>query len=132
MAMLIVMSIIIMVAIYLVTRDSMAMEAEERYQSILLNSNEKIRGVLSDVYVAAINSVHDIEDDIDDPDKLKEHLERMVSLNMYMSSCRLIFEPDFYPKKGHRFEIYAWRHPNTGVIMSRQMNEDHPDFMEHA
>lgn len=71
------------------------------------------------VYVAAINSVHDIEDDIDDPDKLKEHLERMVSLNMYMSSCRLIFEPDFYPKKGHRFEIYAWRHPNTGVIMSR-------------
>ena len=132
MAMLIVMSIIIMVAVYLVTRDSMAMEAEERYQSILLNSNEKIRGVLSDVYVAAINSVHDIEDDIDDPDKLQEHLERMVSLNMYMSSCRLIFEPDFYPKKGHRFEIYAWRHPNTGVIMSRQMNEDHPDFMEHA
>lgn len=45
MAMLIVMSIIIMVAVYLVTRDLMAMEAEERYQSILLNSNEKIRGM---------------------------------------------------------------------------------------
>ena len=131
MVVLVVMSVVIMAAVYLVTRDSMALEAEERYQSILLNSNEKIRGVLSDVYVAAINSVHDVEDEIDDPDKLQEHLERMVSLNMYMSSCRLIFEPDFYPQKGHNFEIYAWR-DSTGVIRSRQMNENHPDFLVHS
>lgn len=106
MAVVMVMTVIIVTMVYLITRDSMAREAETRYESVLQNENEKIRGVLSDVYVAAINNVNVIERDIDDPDKLQAHLERMVSLNMYMSSARLIFEPDFYPQLGHSYEIY--------------------------
>ena len=131
MAVLVVMSIIIMAIVYVVIRESMAHEVEERYQGIILHANEKIRGVLSDVYVAAINNVDDIERDIDDPDKLQAHLERMVDQNMYMSSCRLIFEPDIFPQKGHSFEIYAWR-DKAGVIKGRQMNEKHPDFLVHS
>lgn len=125
-----VMTIVIMAIVYVITKDSMAQEAESRYENIVLNENEKIRGVLSDVYVAAINNVTIIEQDINNPDKLQAHLERMVSLNKYMSSCRLIFEPDFYPQKGHRFEIYAWR-DSAGRIKSSQMNEKHPDFLVH-
>ena len=131
MAVLIVMSLIIMGAVYWITRDAMAREAEERYQSIVLHSNEKIRGVLSDVYVAAINNIDMIEHDIDDPDKLQAHLERIVSLNKYMSSCRLIFEPDVFPQKGHNFEIYAWKQV-PDIIKSKQMNETHPDFLVHS
>ena len=130
MAVLIVISTIIMVVVYLITKESMDREAEARYESILLHTNEKIRGVLSDVYVGAINNVNVIERDIHDPDMLQKHLERMVTQNMYMSSCRLIFEPDFFPEKGHNFEIYAWR-DSTGVIKGRQMNEKHPDFLVH-
>ena len=126
-----VMTIIIMVVVYSVTMKSMIQEAESRYETVILVENEKIRGVLSDVYVAAINNVANIERDIDDPGKLQAHLERMVSLNKYMSSCRLIFEPDFYPQLGHRFEIYAWR-DSSNIIKGRQMNEKHPDFIEHA
>ena len=131
MAILIVMSVIIMSIIYVITRDSMSREVESRYEGIVLNSNEKIRGVLSDVYVAAINNINVIERDIDNPDKLQKHLERMVAKNMYMSSCRLIFEPDFYPQKGHNYEIYAWRDP-MGRARGRQMNENHPYYLEHA
>ena len=131
MAILIVMSVIIMSIIYVITRDSMSREVESRYEGIVLHSNEKIRGVLSDVYVAAINNINVIERDIDNPDKLQKHLERMVAKNMYMSSCRLIFEPDFYPQKGHNYEIYAWRDP-MGRARGRQMNENHPDYLEHA
>ena len=130
MAVLIVISTIIMVVVYLITKESMDREAEARYESILLHTNEKIRGVLSDVYVGAINNVNVIERDIHNPDMLQKHLERMVAQNMYMSSCRLIFEPDFFPEKGHNFEIYAWR-DSTGVIKGRQMNEKHPDFLVH-
>ena len=130
MAVLIVISTIIMAVVYLITKESMDREAEARYESILLHTNEKIRGVLSDVYVGAINNVNVIERDIHDPDMLQKHLERMVTQNMYMSSCRLIFEPDFFPEKGHNFEIYAWR-DSTGVIKGRQMNEKHPDFLVH-
>ena len=131
MAVVMVMTVIIMAIVYVITRDSMAREAETRYESVLKNENEKIRGVLSDVYVAAINNVNVIERDIDDPDKLQAHLERMVKLNMYMSSARLILEPDFYPQLGHNYEIYAWR-DSAGVIKGRQMNEKHPDFLVHA
>ena len=119
MAVLIVVSTIIMIAVYLITKDSMAHEAEARYEGIILHTNEKIRGVLSDVYVAAINNVDVIERDLNDPDLLQQHLERMVSQNQYMSSCRLIFEPDFYPQKGHNFEIYAWR-DSSGVVRGKQ------------
>ena len=131
MAVLIVMSVVIMVNVYVVTRDSMAREAESRYEGIILHANEKIRGVLSDVYVAAINNIYDIERDIDSPDKLQRHLERLVTLNMYMSSCRLIFEPDVFPQLGHHVEIYAWR-DSTGEVHSKQMNEHHPDFLVHG
>lgn len=126
-----VMTVIIMAIVYQVTLRSMVQEAESRYESVILNENEKIRGVLSDVYVAAINNVSEIERDLDAPDKLQAHLERMVGLNKYMSSARLIFEPDFYPQRGHSFEIYAWR-DSAGVIKGRQMNEQHPDFLVHA
>jgi len=80
MAIVMVMTVIIVTIVYVITRDSMAREAETRYESVLQNENEKIRGVLSDVYVAAINNVNVIERDIDDPDKLQAHLERMVAL----------------------------------------------------
>ena len=131
MAVLLVASAVSMYIIYAVTKEGMAREAESRYEGIILHANEKIRGVLSDVYVAAINNINVIERDIDNPDKLQAHLERMVSQNMYMSSCRLIFEPDFYPAKGHNFEIYAWR-DSAGVVRGKQMNEEHPDFLVHA
>ena len=131
MAVLIVISVAIMSIIYVITKASMAREVELRYEGIILHENEKIRGVLSDVYVAAINNINDVEQDIDNPDKLQAHLERMVGLNMYMSSCRLIFETDFYPEKGHNFEIYAWR-DSLGVVRGKQMNEKHPDFLIHS
>ena len=48
-----VMAIVITAVVYPITRDSMVKEAESRYESVILNENEKIRGVLSDVYVYA-------------------------------------------------------------------------------
>ena len=83
MVVLIVMSAILMIVVYAVIKDSMAREAESRYEGIVLHENEKIRGVLSDVYVAVINNINDIERDIDNPEMLQEHLERMVKQNMY-------------------------------------------------
>ena len=131
MAVLIVISAAIMAIIYAITKDSMAREAESRYESVILHANEKIRGVLSDVYVGTINNIEYIEHDLDNPDELQEHLEQMVSQNMYMSSCRLIFEPDYFPQKGHNFEIYAWRE-SDGTVKGKQMNEHHPDFLVHS
>lgn len=69
MAVLIVMSTAIMLLVYFITRQSTAREAESRYESVILN---------------AINNINDIESDIDDPDKLQIHLERMVNQHVYV------------------------------------------------
>ena len=79
MAVLIVMSTAIMLLVYFITRQSMAREAESRFESVILNANEKIRGVLSDVYVAVINNINDIESDLDNPDKLQILTTRICS-----------------------------------------------------
>lgn len=128
---LLVMWATIMTIVFVITRNSTTREVESRYEGIILHANEKIRGVLSDVYVAAINNISMIEESLDNPDMLQTHLEKMVKLNNYMSSCRLIFEPDYYPQKGHNFEIYAWRDPK-GIIRSKQMTEAHANHMTHA
>lgn len=129
MTVLIIMSAVIMIIVYDVTRKSLVRETKSRYEAIILNSNEKARGVLSDVYLGAINNIYVIEQDIENPDKLQKHLERMIRTNMYMSSCRLIFEPDFYPARGHNYEIYAWR-DSLGTVWGKQMNEFHPEYKE--
>ena len=54
MIVLLIMSAVIMAVVYGVTREALAREAESRYEGIILHENEKIRGVLSDVYVAAM------------------------------------------------------------------------------
>lgn len=130
MAVLLLMWASIMTIVFVITRNSTTQEVESRYEGIMLHTNEKIRGVLSDVYVAAVNNVGSIEKSLDDPEQLQAHLQQMIKLNKYMSSCRLIFEPDFYPERGHYFEIYAWRDAN-GVIRGKQMNEEYPDFLTH-
>ncbi len=131
MAVLAVISTVIMVTVWTITKQSMVLEAEARYEGMVQLTNEKIRGVLSDVYVATVNNLNDIELDIDNPEKMQAHLERLVKLNPYVSSSRLIFEPDIFPARGHNFEIYAWR-DSTGEVMSKQMNEQHPDFLMHS
>ena len=130
MGVLVVMSAVIMAVVFSITRRTMVAETESRYEGIVMLTNEKIRGVMSDVYVAAVNNLNVIERDIDSADRLREHLERMVGLNQYMSSCRLVFEPGYGPAGGRRQEIYAWRDA-AGTVRSRLMDEGHPDFLVH-
>lgn len=129
-AVLLMMWATIMTIVFVITRNSTAREVESRYEGIILHANEKIRGVLSDVYVAAINNVSTIEHNIDDPNLLQAHLEQMLKLNNYMSSCRLIIEPGYYSEQGNYFEIYAWR-DSSSVIKGKQISDKRPDFLTH-
>ena len=70
MTVLLIMWGTIMSIVFVITRNSTTREAESRYEGIMLHANEKIRGVLSDVYVAAINNVGIIESDLNSPEKL--------------------------------------------------------------
>ena len=103
MAVVLVMLVIITGFVYVSVRNYMLDEAQERYVGILLRMQEETRRRLSDIYVAAKNNVHDIERDIDNPDMMYDHMERIVRMNPSVKSSAILFTPDYYPGKKSTF-----------------------------
>ena len=119
MTVVLVMMAVIAGVVYFTVREYMLDEAKQRYQNVLLENRQELRRMLSDVYVAAENNVHDIERDLSDPDKLFAHVERIVENNPSIICCGLLFEPDYYPQKGKFFVPYATRGSDDQVRVTR-------------
>ena len=102
--------------VYVAVGEYMDDEAEKRFQIVVTRAHREVQRRLSEVYVANVNNVHEIERDIDDPDKLYDHLERIVRQNPYIVSCGLLFIPDYYPEKGRFFVPFATR--DTADVVS--------------
>lgn len=81
MAVVLVMMAVITGVVYFMVREYMLDEVEERYLGFLLENHQELRRKLSDVHVAAENNIHDIERDIDNPDMMYNHMERIVRQN---------------------------------------------------
>ena len=93
--------------VYLTVSEYMDDEAEMRFQIVVTRAYREVQRRMSEVFVANVNNVHEIERDIDDPDRLYDHLERIVRQNPYIVSCGLLFVPDYYPEKGRYFVPFA-------------------------
>ena len=119
MAVVLVMMAIITGVVYFTVRQYMLDEAEQRYLGFLLENHQEIRRKLSNVYVAAENNVHDIERDIDNPDKMFGHMERIVSKNLPIVCCAMLFKQDYYPSKGRVFVPCARRNASDSIVVSR-------------
>ena len=119
MTVVLVMMAVIAGVVYFTVRKYMLNEAKERYQNVLLESRQELRRRLSDVYVAAENNVHDIERDLDNPDKMFAHVERIVKNNATIICCGLLFEPDYFPDKGQFFVPYATRDSDDQIRVTR-------------
>ena len=119
MAVVLVMMASIAGVVYFTIRKYMLDEAEERYLGFLLENHQEIRRRLSDVHVAAENNVHDIERDIDDPDKMFDHMQRIIRQNRSIVCCALLFKQDYYPSKGRVFVPCARKDTSDNIIVSR-------------
>jgi sigma-B regulation protein RsbU (phosphoserine phosphatase) len=116
--------------VYFTVREYMDDEAEQRFQIVVTRAYREVQRRLSEVYVADINNVHEIERDIDDPDKLSDHLARIVRQNPYIVSCRLLFVPDYYPEKGRFFAPFATLDTANVVSVMRIDSVYHDYFKE--
>jgi sigma-B regulation protein RsbU (phosphoserine phosphatase) len=119
MAVVLVMMAIIAGVVYMTVRKYMLDEAEERYLGFLLENHQEIRRKLSDVHVAAKNNVHDIERDIDNPDMMFDHMQRIIRQNRSIVCCALLFKQDYYPSKGRVFVPCARKDAADSIIVSR-------------
>lgn len=119
MAVVLVMMVVIAGVVYFTVREYMLDEAEERYLGFLLENHQEIRRRLSDVHVAAENNVHDIERDIDNPDMMFDHMQRIIRQNRSIVCCALLFKQDYYPSKGRVFVPCARKDAADSIIVSR-------------
>jgi len=103
----------------------------EIYHNKMLITNEYIRRVISDVYVAVTNNIYFIEHNLDSPDSHKETMERIVKSGTRVRSCGISFIEDYYyPKKEHRFCPFAWRNAaNPDEIFSQDMGDADLDYL---
>ena len=103
----------------------------EIFHNKMLITNEYIRRVISDVYVAATNNIFYIEHNLNDPDCHKETMERIVKSGTRVRSCGISFIEDYYPQKGHHFCPFAWRNAiDPKVIYSQNMGDADIDYLK--
>ena len=103
-------------------------EAANRYKEVLLSMNENVQSTLDDVSVAAINNVHEIEQNLSDPDEMYRIMERIVGLNKQIRSCGISFKENFYPQKGRCFQPLAVRN-DDGTTRSFNMGNEESDYL---
>ena len=88
------------------------------FEGVLKGEKEEVRRITSDLYLAATNTAPFIEENLSNPDKMYDIMNRMLKLNPYMRSCGLYFVEGYYPQKGRLFAPYASR--RDSVIMESQ------------
>lgn len=96
--------------------DTFAVGDEDlRHIALLDESVESVSSVLSEVYVGTVNHVPEIEESLEQPDRLPALMQRIVTLNPRIRSCGLSFVENYYPQKGRTYMPYAVRTDSTHV-----------------
>ena len=115
--------------IYDTTKDAIVMEETDVYRSYLRQANEQVSGMLSEVSCGAVNHVYEIEDHLDQPDKMTLIMNRIVAQNPLIRSCGVSFIDGYYPKKGQWFCPYAYR-DDDGQIKKRIVGDASHDYLK--
>ena len=90
-------------------------QTEMNYVNQLHLCREKIRQVMSDIHVATVNLVPEIEANLNRPDAMSLITERMVRLNPNIRSCGISFVEGYYPQKGRAYCPYTLRNDSSEV-----------------
>ena len=130
MAVVLVMMTIIAGVVFYTVRESMLVEAQGRYLNVLRKIQGEQRRITTLVDMGTMNNAHGIEEDLDNPDKMFDHVERIVNLSDNIACCYLIFEPYYYPSKGRLFIPCARRNAKDGVHVSRIDSSYHSYFSD--
>ena len=88
--------------------------------SILTNKLQPTEKKLTEVYTAAVNTVPDIENSLNRPDRLLSIMKHIVELNPSVRSCGLSFRENYYADKGRWFCPYAIRSDSNSTVVNTQ------------
>lgn len=114
---------------YKVGKESFLIASENICSEYLESHTESVRRILSDIYVASVNTAPVIEEHLNQPDQLQDIMERMVELNPYLRSCGISFIENYYPQKGRWYCPYAVRNED-GSIEKRTIADAKHDYLK--
>jgi sigma-B regulation protein RsbU (phosphoserine phosphatase) len=130
--------VIMGVAIYMIYQLSWAVlntESVRRHNDFTSRTSEEIGNIVSDVRLATINNVANIEEHLDRPDQMHDILKRVVELNPNLQCIGVSFIADYYPQKGRWYAPYARRDSLGNVVTGYAGDSQHnylhePDYMK--
>ena len=91
---------------------------------------KSVEKTLTEVYVATINTVPDIEDNLHRPDRMQGVMKRIVELNPHIRSCGISFRENYYPQKGRGFCPYAQRRDSDSIVIMQTIGGDGHDYLD--
>ena len=91
---------------------------------------KSVEKALAEVYVATVNTVPDIENSLQNPDRLQRIMQRMVELNPNIRSCGISFRENYYPKKGRWFCPYAQRRDSDSIVVTQTVGSQEQDYLQ--
>ena len=91
-----------------------------------------VEQMLTEVYVATVNTVPDIEDNLHRPDRMQGVMKRIVELNPHIRSCGISFRENYYPQKGRWFCPYAQRRDSDSIVILQTIGGLKQDYLNEA
>ena len=93
---------------------------------------KSVENILTEVYVATVNTVPDIEDNLHRPDRMQSVMKRIVELNPHIRSCGISFRENYYPQKGRWFCPYAQRSDSDSIVLMQVIGGQDQDYLNKA
>ena len=115
--------------IYVFVKSFGEVEESDLYKSYLSTSNANVSRILSNVYIGATSHVAQIEENLDQPDKMSAIMEDMVARNPHIRSCGISFVADYYPQKGHWYCPYAIK-ADSGQVERHIIGDADHDYLK--
>ncbi len=122
--MLFVMGIVSAI-IFSVARNTISTQSQFFSEQFLDVKSEMVQQLISDISVACINTVPEIEANLDKPEKMYDIMEQLVRLNPTIHSCGISFVENYYPSKGRQFCPFAVRQDSLGIKRFNFANSSH-------
>ena len=91
---------------------------------------KSVEQTLTELYVATINTVPDIEDNLNRPDRMRGVMKRIVELNPHIRSCGISFRENYYPQKGRWFCPYAQRRDSDSIVIMNTIGGEDQDYLK--
>jgi sigma-B regulation protein RsbU (phosphoserine phosphatase) len=115
--------------IYLFAKFMFTIEETDLYKSYLWTAKANVEQIVQEVSASTENRVNEIEEHLNEPDKMTAIMKEIVTQNPYIRSCGISFVADYYPKKGHWYCPYAVKDDSTR-IEQRFIGDKQNDYLK--